>query len=693
MHTVTYFPRSRRLAAKRLPSQASFSSQEFLPAGVLAKNSIHRNNVTQLLQQTGYTCLHDSVSLRQETGDDFPVILTSTYRGSSDVKRDLLDGFSAIDRSTSLALDESQLDHATSRLLLRFAALCSLHGDNVPRDLISALQDCEDPFATASHALDSGEILRTGVPGNRRELQQELVHFSRIVDLGTVGFAAPPSEGSKRIRNSHRLPSDLKVLAELMTVTRGRRLQRGLPVTPAGSRRPGAVTTEPHVQVLVQYPRHSEDYVLVAAGGRRRLRQQAAFYFGNLLPYLPPGDAFTVLTAYLSDTAATSGLRLVVLTADTPLGMRAATWAAPSVLPEGPFAATLSLLPQFTEVRVQDGADQPSGVSTGPLSVACQEGKASIVFTEDGGLESRLALVPVMPTATRSVANAAGLANRAADLLRSRIGDAFVRSIECGHIHLDRDLDIDQETGAQIGATVFRLLSGQQTMAPLLCPMMDDDHVLVKLRPLDYLAFLRRHFPGSPLRLIPESSPVIGAIAVSLFARLLSTRQEADFARRGRNLFLYLDDGSTCELFEDFTGSPVTGCVLFEVALLVYRTAPDEFDAYISRRFSSGADVHQGAAQVLDGDEPHDAKVRSLMRLYEKYQAVADPASPDEGFSALVSRVLDAVSPGMVHLNVLEDYYEVQQGKVRELLAALRLPFGLVTVFFNVQSGRVSVEE
>ena len=621
------------------------------------------------------------------------MILTSTYRGNADVKRDLLDGFSAIDRPTSLALDESQLDYATSRLLVRLAALCSLHGYNVPRDLISALRNCEDPFATASHALDSGEVVRTGVRGNRRELQQELVHFSRIVDLGTVGFAALPSEGSKRIRNSHRLPSDLKVLAELMTVTRGRRLQRGLPVTPAGSRRPGTVTTEPHVQVLVQCPRHSEDYVLVAAGGRRRLRQQAAFYFGNLLPYLPPGDAFTVLTAYLSDIAPTSGLRLVLLTADTPMGMRAGTWAASPALPEDPFAAALSLLPQFTELGAQDGAAQPSRVSTGPLAVAFQEGKASIVYTEDGGLESHLTVVPVRPMPTRSATNAADLANRAIDLLGPRIGNAFARSIECGHIHLDRDLDIDQETGTQIGAAVFQVLSEQQTMAPLLCPMMDDDHVLVQLRPLDYLAFLRRHFPGSPLRLIPESSPVIRAIAVSLYMRLLSMCKEADFARRGRNLFLHLDDGSTCELFEDFTGAPVTGCVLFEAALLVYRTAPGEFDAYIARRFPSGADVHQAAALVLNGEEPHDAKVRSLTQLYERYQAVTDPASPDEDFSALVSRVLDAVSPGTVHLNVLEDYYEVQQGKVRELLAALRLPFGLVTVFFNAQSGRVSVEE
>jgi hypothetical protein len=56
------------MSSRRQPRNAALAAQgisQLLPAGVLAKNSIHRNNVTQLLQQTGYTCLQDSVSLRQ----------------------------------------------------------------------------------------------------------------------------------------------------------------------------------------------------------------------------------------------------------------------------------------------------------------------------------------------------------------------------------------------------------------------------------------------------------------------------------------------------------------------------------------------------------------------------------------------------------------------------------------------------
>lgn len=41
------------------------------------------------------------------------------------------------------------------------------------------------------------------------------------------------------------------------------------------------------------------------------------------------------------------------------------------------------------------------------------------------------------------------------------------------------------------------------------------------------------------------------------------------------------------------------------------------------------------------------------------------------------------------HLNILEDYYEVQQHKVRGFVDVLGLPLRLVTVHFNTTSGRV----
>ncbi|MCW6005400.1 hypothetical protein K1W54_12525 [Micromonospora sp. CPCC 205371] len=59
------------------------------------------------------------------------------------------------------------------------------------------------------------------------------MHFSRIVDVGAVGFDDPRAERAlRRLHHSHRLPEPLKVLSELIIVMRSRLLQRAarLPV-------------------------------------------------------------------------------------------------------------------------------------------------------------------------------------------------------------------------------------------------------------------------------------------------------------------------------------------------------------------------------------------------------------------------------------------------------------------------------
>jgi len=585
-------------------------------------------------------------------------------------------------------MDASDLDRAFLRLLIRLSSLCSLHGPQVARDLVNALEGSDDPFSLVSNALETGAVTEPDPSSFSRELQQEIVHFSRIVDVGHDGFGQTPAAGIKRVRRSSRLPAELKVLSELMIVARGRLAQRGRNINPVASRRPGTAKSEPYPGVLIQRPQHSDDYVLVLVSGRRRLRLETAFYFGNLLAYLPPGDAFAVLAAHLAETAPQSGLRMFLAAADNPGRLAVRYWGAIPAVPEDPFDAARQLLPQADEIAIP--RDRLSSASAADaIRLEYRGGIATIAVRGDDGSWPAAVSSPLRPLSDAGSAELGDLTRRAAQALDG-MRSGRVLSVECGHIHLDRSLDVDQEAGARIGAAVYRALSGRQP-APLLAPMMDDDHVLVRLRPAEYAAFLRRHFPDVPFRLIPESSPVIRAIAVALYARLASSDAADLLVVRGRNLFLRLSGGSACELFEDFDGSPVTGCVLFESALLVYRTNPEAFDAYAVRRFPGEDDVHLAAARILDTREPHDTKARRLEGLYERFSAITDPADPDPGFSDLVARVLAEVPAGTAHLNVLEDYYEVQQSKVRELLAVLGLPFRLVTLFFNTQSGRVSI--
>jgi hypothetical protein len=289
------------------------------------------------------------------------------------------------------------------------------------------------------------------------------------------------------------------------------------------------------------------------------------------------------------------------------------------------------------------------------------------------------------------------MARRATRLLAAYYGPD-VASIECGHIHLDRDLDADQETGTSLGARALQVLAGRQQRTPVLTPMMDDDHVLVRLRPQDYQAFLQRRLGNIAMHLLPESSPIVRAVVTALWQRLHRLGLGRRLRQRGSNMFLRLNSGAEfCELFEDYQGqdrpgTAATGCVFFESALLVYRSAPAWFDGYFRDRFGLDTGVHEQAAGILDGSGGHDERRERLARFYERFSAVTDPRRPDPGFLAVVDDVIARVSGGVAHLNVLEDYYEVQQAKVRVLLQLLDLPIRLITLHFNAQTGRVVLD-
>ncbi|SDG75011.1 hypothetical protein SAMN05421505_107177 [Sinosporangium album] len=91
----------------------------------------------------------------------------------------------------------------------------------------------------------------------------------------------------------------------------------------------------------------------------------------------------------------------------------------------------------------------------------------------------------------------------------------------------------------------------------------------------------------------------------------------------------------------------------------------------------------------LSSDQPHDVKVEKLQAYYAMFRDVTDPHRPHPHITSLVNDVLANAGPVTAHLNVLEDYYEVQQRRVRTLLNLLNLPIRLVTVHFNTATGRI----
>lgn len=157
------------------------------------------------------------------------MILTSTYRDQTTLSRDLLAAFSPLDHPTTATLTAQELTGAFERLMQRLAVLVALHGVGAAGTFLAALADPSDGADVVDVAAAFLEHGAGEAGAGSSEIQQELVHFSRIVDIGHLGLHAGVDEHTlRRLRGSSRLPDSLKVLSELLVVTRARLAQRGL---------------------------------------------------------------------------------------------------------------------------------------------------------------------------------------------------------------------------------------------------------------------------------------------------------------------------------------------------------------------------------------------------------------------------------------------------------------------------------
>jgi hypothetical protein len=610
------------------------------------------------------------------------------------LKRDVLAAFSSLDHGVTAAMTSPEIEDAFVRLLLRLAVLCLLHGESVPRRFLADLREC-NPDAAVNLI---GGYIEYGEPTiadrTTSELQQEIVHFSRIVDVDSCGLQSSDNRTLRRLHKSTHMPESLKVLTELLIVARGRLAQRGIsvavPTPPSG----GPLRRELRDSTVLQTDGDPTNYVVRLSSSRRRAAIQAGYYMHALLTYVTPAEACAAVCAWLAESTRDESVSMASAWMASEGQLGTLRWTIqPDRVYVDPFHAAESLLPDVTTIQVPTGASVDVTVDAGrgavlTLSVR-DDAQSSVSYPVNG--DTRPLMATLEGRTNRWDGDLQNLGHEAAKLLADR-GCGTVRSIECGHVHLDRALDIDQEAGVSIGTAVYQYLIGKQGSPPLLVPMVDDDHVLVRLRPADYVAFLRARLQGDArFRLVMESSPIVRSIAVVLYQRLKHLQPDK-LRSRGGNVYVQLRDETYCELFEGWGGTPANGCVLFETALLVYRTDPAVFDRYVEGRLGLTGSIHDQAATLLDQDRPHDELVAEIQLLYEGFRALTDPGRSDSEFSGVVQGVLSAATPIVVHLNVLEDYYEIQQSKVRQLLALMELPLRLLTIHFSAQTGRVTLD-
>lgn len=624
------------------------------------------------------------------------MITENTYRSSSfktDTMGQILSTFSALDETVQQQLNHEAIRESFSKLVVKLASFCYLHGDEVPHNFINSIFNAEEveAFEVANHFLEVGNYDTKNSAS--RELQQEILHFSRIVDLEKLD----ETTGTKRIRRSQFIEDFLKVYAELTTVMRSRLIQReksaDIPISPS----PRAFTEEINKGVFINTLNKDEtNYLTIIQSDKRRLAKDLTYQYTSLLSYLTPPEALYALINYIIEMDFSNDISMCLIYNSEKKGRPVVIrWESSINNTEETLKNQIKwCLEKLPNVYYIDSIESPQNdILVGETRIRIldrSENQVSLKLLSLSGADDSLPREFIIQQFNRRHLSSFQFFHKSLSLLKENNIYRDIVSIESGHIHLDRQIDCDQNTGFEIGKKAFEYFSEVQTFKPLMCPMVDDDHVMIALKPKDYENYMCQIMPNIDYELIPESSPIIRSIVVELYHRIINSNLNSKIKRMGSNLYIKIDNNTTCEIFEDFEGRCDTGCVLFEVALLIYRTNPQLFKDYFNETFNLKYDVHSYILEVLNRDVSHDEKYKILSEFREQFKKVLNPKNRQEKLKNIIENLF--FNSTFNHLNVLEDYYEHQQDKVRKLIGGLNIPICLFSLHFNTQTGRVDLK-
>ena len=270
-------------------------------------------------------------------------------------------------------------------------------------------------------------------------------------------------------------------------------------------------------------------------------------------------------------------------------------------------------------------------------------------------------------------------------------------SIECGHVHADREMGPAQLRGLDLGARFVEVLREtaelQDTSLSVdVAAMVDDDHVLNRFAFGRYgELFAERNIPVDDL--ILESSPLPRAVAHDVLRRAIQRDGQGYRLRLvGGNLYLEAE-GLRLELIEDLHGEMRNGCVLFEVGLVMYRAARQRLtDVFWHETGAERYDLHDRMARAYD-EAPDPLTREQLRRDFERmyddpWTKVVDEAERTPFLDAYTEVLTERFQRGETTavFNVIEDYYRPQQEKVVRLARLLDIPLPLHALFFGPYS-------
>lgn len=267
-------------------------------------------------------------------------------------------------------------------------------------------------------------------------------------------------------------------------------------------------------------------------------------------------------------------------------------------------------------------------------------------------------------------------------------------SMEVGHVHADRDIGPIQERGLDFGSSVIREIEAMNAardaadrVSVEIVPMIDDDHVVNRLSYSGYQRVLAdRGVPA--VEIVLESSPVILHIACDLL-QAAAARDGVGYTLVNRGDNLYLESNMLrIELVESAGDELHIGCIVYDTALTIYRTARAEMLELFRSRTGYQGDVHRDMLTHYDSVSSPDERERfrqQLDRLWKRplNEILTDDATPylDAYRDLQAKRAANGVCT--IVLNVLEDYYEPLELKVKQFARLLGIDIRLDCLLFS----------
>jgi hypothetical protein len=645
----------------------------------------------------------------------------------------LLTSFTPLDASVLATLDSAVRAEHLADLLKKLYVTAEVTAPGRGADSIRALVDKGRTADEIIRNIDA--ILEFGVAFDdlaadeaekalRAEIRQEILHFDRIMDLESLtGSRTALKKRREFVHQSGLLGSAerLLVLVQERLLLRSARAfewrdmksvpQRLSSVVGSGAR--FMRTQHPHAVGVAKGATHEDSKSFVEAIERLILRHPlpvavALADYELFLDRAAPVDAsiatFSVdeagaVTADVWSAGTTSwmlirreGFNQVLIDhgdqTSVPLGetksqysrltigLPADTWL---VLVAGDLKSS-----SHAELAAAVNRSGPSGRTEVVANLNLLLGDTPFVVAKPGAFQ-----VPAAPTVSDYTPNIADFAASA-----FRDSAALHLSIECGHIHADREVGTTQLRGLDLGAEVVAALRAESAANGLplqldVTPMVDDDHVLNRFSFGEYREMFRAR--GMDVDdLILESSPLPRAIAHDVLrVAIAGDGHGYQLQQIGNNLYLEAE-GFRVELVEDLEGEMRNGCIMFEVGLVMYRATRSISQAvYWDSIGAPDRDLHAEMAESYD--QAPDPVVRAAIRSqYERMYR--DP------WSSVVTSVshtpfMDAYRAEMdrrraegertVVFNVLEDYYSPQQVKVQRLAQLVGVELPMRSMFFS----------